>query len=131
MFNTDENTKKVQNKISELLTQKFITKRETERIVGHLNFVCKYMQCARFHIHDLVKFLCSLNRLGRDEKVILPQKIKEILGYWLQGKNYIAVNIQSHNSELTVYSDASKNAWGGVVTRNFQTQSFEGNGVQW
>ena len=83
------------------------------------------MQGARFHIHNLVKFLCSLNRLGRDEQVIFPQKVKEILGYWLQSKNYIAVSIQSHNSELTVFSDASKKAWGGVVTKNFQTQSFE------
>ena len=128
MFNTDQNIEKVQTSIKNLIHRNTISKREVERILGLLNFVCNFIKDSRWYMHGIIKFLCTLNRTQRDLQVQFPQNVKDALKFWTEDVNLEKVPLGQLAQSITVYSDASKKAWGGVISMDASTQDFNG---QW
>ena len=127
MFNTIQNKTKLTDRVNSLMLQSKVSKRDMEKLIGHLNFVCKYMVDAKVQLHNLLSFLYSINRVDRDKKVEFPEDVKAGLNYWLNDDNYTPVSIESRQADLTVYSDASKGAWSGLIAKDCHSQALSGN----
>ena len=128
MFNTSQNKSKISDRITSLMQKSLVTKRDMEKLIGHLNFITKYVVNAKFQMHDLLSFLYSLNREDRDKKISFPEEIRRSLNYWLMDENYSPVDIRSRQTDVTIFSDASKEAWSGLIAKNYYTQPLTGKG---
>ena len=54
IFNTSQNKSKISDRITSLMQKSLVTKRNMEKLIGHLNFITKYMVNAKFQMHDFL-----------------------------------------------------------------------------
>ena len=115
---TNFNKGKILSRISSLLREKAISKRQLERVVGTLNFNSYFTQNGRSKFVELIKVFNShfVFRKDRDAKMAVPLDLKNALNFWLREDALLPRNLLRPDKQATLWIDASKTGWGGVVS---------------
>ena len=125
---TDFNKGKILNRVSSLLREKEISKRQLERVVGTLNFNSYFTHIGRSKFVELITVFNSyfVFRKDRDSKRTVPLELQEALKFWLKEDALLPRTLLRPDKQATLWIDASKTGWGGVVSCHDILQTAQG-----
>ena len=130
---TEFNRGKILSRVSSLLSEKEVSKRQLERVVGTLNFNSYFTQSGRSKFVELVKIFNShfVFRMDRDSKEVVPLELRNTLSFWLKEQALLPRNLLKPVLQATLWIDASKTGWGGVVSCQDDVQTTQGLWNDW
>ena len=94
-----------------------------------MNFNSYFTLNGRSRFVELIRIFNShfVFRTDRDSKRVVPLELQNALSFWLKEDALIPRNLMKPDKQATLWIDASKTGWGGVVRCQDIMQTTQGN----
>lgn len=138
MWNTQNNTKfiaenkvkKIRNTIRELLAKPRCNLRQTQSILGQLNFANFVVPNGRLHCRNLQIFTRQLSRYRKAERRPLPLWARQDLQWWMQSVRRVT---PLHQKSITHFltTDAADAGWGAQLNETLMAGKWTQEQMKW